>query len=77
MSRKDYALLAAALGAAHYRTYGIVGPQGDDDLHMAHMECMMMLADVLAADNPRFDEERFFDAYRAAYIAEMNKEGAR
>ena len=58
MSRKDYEIIAAALAAARH---GFVS----DEYKQAVFITAGFIADALAADNPRFDRERFLAAARA------------
>lgn len=66
MTRKDYVLLAAALKAARDR---LTGPSQEvDGIDYAAMD----IADALAADNPRFDRDRFLrDAGSLCAIGEQ------
>lgn len=54
MTRKDYVALAAALQAA--RPYVMA------DRATVHAAYVAEVADVLAADNPRFDRAQFYAA---------------
>jgi hypothetical protein len=67
MSRKDYEVLAAVL-ALH--AFGSDGPATDWDegYEAARMDIARSLADVLHADNERFDAVRF---YKAACIGQV------
>jgi hypothetical protein len=57
MTRKDYVLLAEALNAAFSRSTADKADKADGIARAA-----IELADALAADNPRFDRERFLKA---------------
>jgi hypothetical protein len=61
MTRKDYIRLAAALREAHERSR----PE-QSNLVAAYIlgvnAAVFEIGDVLAADNPRFDRERFYSA---------------
>ena len=54
MTRKDYELIAAALRKSH--------PAGDPAAHAVWRRSVIDIADALAAENPRFDANRFVDA---------------
>ena len=59
MTRKDYVALVGALRRAHKTAsdlHGLVGRCAVD-------EAAREIAAVLAADNPRFDRDRFAEAY--------------
>lgn len=60
MTRKDYETLARALRDAHPATM----PGGDDTpaARNAWQACVQFVADVLAADNPRFSRPTFYAA---------------
>lgn len=60
MTRKDYQLIAAVL-----KNFGTEGRPVDD-----RDEIALELAKALAADNPRFDREKFLVA--AGYFAKCN-----
>lgn len=63
MSRKDYERIAAALREAARLSAITTGDAKLADIaHNAHVEC---IATALAAENPRFDRERFAAASRA------------
>jgi hypothetical protein len=55
MSRKDYESLARAIREQHEREPYLESRQ-------AIMRTALLIANVLAADNPRFDRERFLEA---------------
>jgi hypothetical protein len=57
MSRKDYRKLAAALAAV-----AVEDDHGPRDGAAVLGDVRRAIADVLAADNPRFDRERFLAA---------------
>ncbi len=60
MTRKDYELIAAALRKAQP---ALRGPLAEDVARQgAWSATVERLADALAAENPRFDANRFIDA---------------
>lgn len=58
MTRKDYVALAEALHAAALRP----GEERNVTAYLMWVNCRDMIATVLAADNPRFDRDRFVKA---------------
>lgn len=66
MTRKDYIAIAEALASAHSWVNAQYGgaPEPDSPLHEPLDIARENIADVLAADNPRFDRERFLAAAR-------------
>ncbi len=61
MTRKDYVALAEALHSAQVSSETITF-KGHDWAQAVWEDCRDQIADVLAADNPRFDRERFVRA---------------
>ena len=57
MSRKDYVTIAAAIAKARSEFVS-------DEYKAATILTAQYIADALAADNPRFDRERFLAAAR-------------
>lgn len=57
MTRKDYIALATVLAQVR-RAYA---PHWDPNLFRACTDHVLAIADMLAADNPRFDRARFLD----------------
>lgn len=62
MSRKDYELIAAVLAEAWRRAAGMEVADGAYDRMDTVRLVAHGLAEELAADNPRFDRERFLAA---------------
>ena len=74
MTRKDYVALARAfaavrganaIDAAQVREAVMDGEDVAEYMEAATQHAEGAVADTLAADNPRFDRERFLDACRA------------
>lgn len=63
MTRRDYIRIAAALREAAERTWS-GAPDEDEQRAMLYGQRLAReaIADALAADNPRFDRERFIAA---------------
>jgi len=66
MSRKDYELLARAMGEAEAGARR--GAKGEHRVHVAaaYGRAMGTLCDALAADSPRFNKARFAHAWIVA-----------
>lgn len=66
MTRKDYVALAAALNDEVEAAYADSTRSGET---AARTLCnvTVRVADVLAADNPRFDRSRFYDAVNGRF----------
>ena len=64
MTRKDYIAIADALNPIV--RHGMSGDVENRDYAEGHLAAssaiVHAIADVLAADNPRFDRQRFYDA---------------
>ncbi len=58
MTRKDYVAVAEGLAAALVTAKGALGPEAARGVVLAGRK----VADVLQADNPRFDRDRFIAA---------------
>ena len=65
MTKKDYIKLAGVIRQAH-EDVGALRPLDEDRAALRRVEgvarLQYLIADVLAADNPRFDRERFVEA---------------
>lgn len=59
MTRKDYVRLASALAGNKVRPIA-----GWENVHAQWCGDVLAIADALAADNPRFDRDRFYAACR-------------
>jgi len=62
MTRKDYVALAEALHGAKPVPMAYQSAEAWEIGNVYWRECMIAISDVLAADNPRFDRERFIKA---------------
>lgn len=62
MTRKDYVALAAAFKRAHALVDVMYDHPYSQTAHVAIDTAIEEVADTLAADNPRFDMERFLTA---------------
>ena len=63
MTRKDYQLIAASFVAAHAKVDELRHKAHDkSSAHEAVDWAALILCDKLAADNPRFDRNRFLHA---------------
>lgn len=60
MTRKDYVVLAEALADSQMGNARSL--EKAQHWHAQWLTCVETIADALAADNPRFDRQRFYNA---------------
>lgn len=62
MTRKDYQAIAAALRRAYLLADAYASEEGKHAVYAALRTSTVGIADAMAADNPAFNRQRFYDA---------------